>query len=373
MSKSFFSSEDSLKCSSCRIPSARGTSFMNKSSFFKSPFKSRFNFQSESQFKHLFKTHYTSVIKCMSRPVFCLITAFSVASVFAGACISQPVTAAESEISPDDTEDVNFLTNSEDIKLDPGDIFVLCSLSATGDTTSFRSTDSYTASVDEQGVITARHPGECDIIITSGALEIKAHVTVSSPEKSGELSLKGSGFNNSEAGLNVNSGKSSFNNSTGFGSRQPDNLLSLKELTLYPSHPFRINDMTEDELKNAVITSSDSSVAYFDMGCIFPLRPGKALLSARLNNGVKRYQVTVIRPVIKLAKKKISIKKGQKHRIKYYISNGGIPEFKSSKRKTASVNCEGVICGKKKGKATITVSCDGVSEKLRVKVKAANK
>jgi len=43
--------------------------------------------------------------------------------------------------------------------------------------------------------------------------------------------------------------------------------------------------------------------------------------------------------------------------------------FKSSKSKIAKVNKKGVVTGRKKGKAVITIKCGNKSVKVRVKVK----
>ena len=52
-----------------------------------------------------------------------------------------------------------------------------------------------------------------------------------------------------------------------------------------------------------------------------------------------------------------------------YAKVTGKVKFTSSNKKVATVTAKGVVKGKKKGTATITVTSNGVSKKFKVKVK----
>jgi FKBP-type peptidyl-prolyl cis-trans isomerase len=74
---------------------------------------------------------------------------------------------------------------------------------------------------------------------------------------------------------------------------------------------------------------------------------------------------------IKTNKKAYTLKKGKKVTIKVTTTNddGKKVTFKSSKKSVAKITAKGVVKGVKKGTATITITCNGVSKKVKVTVK----
>ena len=78
-----------------------------------------------------------------------------------------------------------------------------------------------------------------------------------------------------------------------------------------------------------------------------------------------------VKTEIKTNKSKYQVKKGKKVTIKVTVSNadGKKVTYKSSNKKIATVSSKGVVKGKKKGTATITIKCNGVSKKVKVTVK----
>ena len=73
--------------------------------------------------------------------------------------------------------------------------------------------------------------------------------------------------------------------------------------------------------------------------------------------------------VFKVAKKKLTVKKGKKVKIKVTVSPKTTVKFKSSKPKIAKVTKKGVVKGIKKGKAKITVTAFGKKKTVTIKVK----
>ena len=101
-------------------------------------------------------------------------------------------------------------------------------------------------------------------------------------------------------------------------------------------------------------------------GVVTGLKKGTAKITVT-NNGVKKvFTVTVQNP--KLNKTSVSLKKNKTFTIKI-TGKVGKATFKSSKTSVATVNKNGKITAKKKGNATITVKTNGVTLKLKVKVK----
>ncbi len=113
-------------------------------------------------------------------------------------------------------------------------------------------------------------------------------------------------------------------------------------------------------------------------GKIKAKKTGKAKLNVALSYNGRTYmkQVTVKvqkNPVKILNKSTITVKLKRKQKCSLVnpanmLSAGGM-KFTSSKKKVASVNKKGVVTGKKKGKAKITVVMNGRTYKVNVKVK----
>ncbi len=114
-------------------------------------------------------------------------------------------------------------------------------------------------------------------------------------------------------------------------------------------------------------TSSNKNVAKVSStGKVTGLKKGTATITVK-NNGVsKTFKVTVNNP--KLNKKSTSIKKGKTFTLKI-TGKVGKAKYVSSNKKVATVNKKGKITGKKKGKATITVTTNGMKLKCKVTVK----
>lgn len=74
---------------------------------------------------------------------------------------------------------------------------------------------------------------------------------------------------------------------------------------------------------------------------------------------------------IKLNKKKVTVRVGQKVKLKLKNAKKKV-QWKSSRKKVASVTAKGVVKAKKKGTAKITAKCGGRKYTCRVTVKAKN-
>ncbi len=99
--------------------------------------------------------------------------------------------------------------------------------------------------------------------------------------------------------------------------------------------------------------------------------------------GVKEPEIPVInnpykpsqeeKPELKLKKNKITLKKGQKAKIKITSKLTTSVTYKSLKPSVATVSKKGVVTAKKAGKAVITVKANGLVKKVQVTVKKASK
>lgn len=117
-------------------------------------------------------------------------------------------------------------------------------------------------------------------------------------------------------------------------------------------------------------TSSNSKVATVNgNGVVTAKSAGTATITATANGVSKKCTVTVKNPTIKVKKTKVTVKKKKKVSVKATATPSAKVTYKSSKKKVATVTSKGVVKGKKKGTAKITISANGVSKTVTVKVK----
>ena len=109
----------------------------------------------------------------------------------------------------------------------------------------------------------------------------------------------------------------------------------------------------------------------------FSLTPKNADSVLKLYDSIKILSfftdVTALRKPLKILKFKMytnmGIKKGKTTTIRSKAAPAGKITYTSSNKKVAAVNSKGVVKGIKKGKATITVKCNGITKKFVVTVK----
>lgn len=140
--------------------------------------------------------------------------------------------------------------------------------------------------------------------------------------------------------------------------------LDITEKTLYVKGKDTVTLKADTNLSDEIIwTSSNEKVAVVSAkGVVTAKAKGTAVITATCT-------VTVKTPTLKLAKTSASIKVGKKTTIKATATPTGTVKYTSSNKKIATVSSKGVVTGKKKGTAKITVTCNGVSKTFKVTVK----
>ena len=98
-------------------------------------------------------------------------------------------------------------------------------------------------------------------------------------------------------------------------------------------------------------------------------KAGKVNITVQVGNYKQVVKITVKKPTMKLVKSSAKLKKGKKVTIKVKAAPVSKVTFKSSNKKVATVSSKGVVKAKKKGTATITVKCNGITKKFKVTVK----
>ena len=116
--------------------------------------------------------------------------------------------------------------------------------------------------------------------------------------------------------------------------------------------------------------SSNTKVATVNSkGVVIAKAKGATVITASCGEYEVSCKVTVKTPSLKLTKTSATVKVGKTTKIAAKATPSGKITYKSSNSKIATVSSKGVVKGKKKGTAKITVTCNGVKKVFTVKVK----
>lgn len=117
-------------------------------------------------------------------------------------------------------------------------------------------------------------------------------------------------------------------------------------------------------------TSSNKKVATVNSkGVVTAKAKGTTTITVTCGEFKATCKVTVKNPSLKLTKTSANVKVGKTVKISAKATPSGTITYKSSNTKIASVTSKGVVKGKQKGTAKITVTCNGVKKVFTVKVK----
>ena len=136
-----------------------------------------------------------------------------------------------------------------------------------------------------------------------------------------------------------------------------------------------IPDTSDPSWKGVIkYSTSNKKVATIDKsGKVKAISAGKAKITVKSASNKHVCVITVPgTTAIKGIKSSVSIKKGKRYTLKpklSYTEKADKVTYKSSNKKIATVSKKGVIKGKKKGTATITIKSGKITKKCKVKVK----
>ena len=201
----------------------------------------------------------------------------------------------------------------------------------TGDIT-WKSSDAKVATVDAKGNVKAVNAGTATITATLGKVSATFTVTVKNPS---------------------------------ITAKADSSVIYTKSKTT-----TKINVVKDGVTGNATFRSSNKKVATVSAnGIVKAKKVGKVNITVQVGNYKQVVKITVKKPTMKLVKSSAKLKKGKKVTIKVKAAPVSKVTFKSSNKKVATVSSKGVVKAKKKGTATITVKCNGITKKFKVTVK----
>ena len=201
----------------------------------------------------------------------------------------------------------------------------------TGDIT-WKSSDVKVATVDAKGNVKAVNAGTATITATLGKVSATFTVTVKNPS---------------------------------ITAKADSSVIYTKSKTT-----TKINVAKDGVTGNATFRSSNKKVATVSAnGIVKAKKAGKVNITVQVGNCRQVVKITVKKPTMKLTKSSAKLKKGKKVTIKVKAAPVSKVTFKSSNKKVATVSSKGVVKAKKKGTATITVKCNGITRKFKITVK----
>lgn len=146
--------------------------------------------------------------------------------------------------------------------------------------------------------------------------------------------------------------------------------LTLSHTSVSLEHGQSIRLQIKDDVSDVYYQSNKPDIIDISRsGFLVAKKPGKATITVTADNRKALCRIQVLKPTIKLARKRLTIKVGKNKLLKTFVSSGYHPVFSSSNKKVATVNDLGRIYARKKGLAKIRVSFDGVTKICNVTVK----
>ena len=221
--------------------------------------------------------------------------------------------------------------NQKNISLENGYTARLTAKVSNGHPVTYRSGKTSVAAVDEDGVVTAKKPGEAVITVTADKTSVTCKVTVKAPK----ISLN----------------------------RTAVSMYRKKTVKLSVQSTSKSIPKWKTNKKSVATVDSDGTVTAIKNGC--------ALITVTVDGVSKTCEVTVKKPVIRFDEEQVTLTAGQTKQIGVTVSSGIRPEFTSSNDTVAAVDERGVIRAKAVGRAYIYAKEDGTRERMTVIVKPA--
>ena len=212
--------------------------------------------------------------------------------------------------------------------MENGESIRLKASTSNGHIVTFRSGKSSIASVSEKGLVTAKKPGITEITATADKTSVTCKVTVKKP------SVK----------------------------------LSKSHISLYRKRKAKLS-VTSSSKSTPTWKSNKKNVATVDEnGIVTAIKHGTATITVTVDGCSKSCEVTVKQPKIEFAKEKKELFAGQDYQTVVKVSSNNKPEFSSSNTNVATVDENGIVHARAKGRAYIYAKEDGVKERMTITV-----
>lgn len=209
-----------------------------------------------------------------------------------------------------------------------GDTYNLVAVTSTGKLPRYKSSASSIASVNRYGLITAKKAGSTVITVKTTKNELYCKVTV-----------------------------------------VPTTItLSTEEVNLYKGGKYILSATTSNNHK-VTFKSNRTSVATVDKnGVITAKKHGEATITVTCDGESETCEVIVEQPTITLNSTSMELKVGEIRTLKAFVSSGNKPTFSTSNQNVVKITKDGKVTARKKGRAYLYASEDGVKVSCMVTV-----
>lgn len=219
--------------------------------------------------------------------------------------------------------------SSKSISLENGYTARLTAKSSNGHPVTYRSGKKSVATIDENGMITAKKPGTTAITVKADQTTAICTVTV----------------------------------------RKPTVSINKRSVSLYRRQQVQLS-VKSTSMSIPAWKSNKKSIAVVDeSGTVTAVKNGTAIITATVDGVSKSCEITVKKPTVKFEKSELTLAVGRKETVKVSVSSGNKPVFSSSNTCIATVNENGLVTAHEVGKAYIYASEDGVKSRMRIIVK----
>lgn len=228
-------------------------------------------------------------------------------------------------------EKTTITLNEKRLSLENGETASLTATTSNGSAVKWKSKKSSIASVSEDGVVTAKKPGDTTITATADGTTVTCRVYVKKPKVT----------------------------------------LSPSKITLYRKGTKTLA-MTSTSATPPKWKSNRRSVAVVDEnGTVTAMKHGTALITVTVDGVSKICEVIVEQPEVTLNNTELAMTEGETFTLRAKVSSGNKPEWSSSNTAVATVNSRGIVTAHQSGKAYIYAAEDGVKARCTIKVSEA--
>jgi len=209
-----------------------------------------------------------------------------------------------------------------------GDEFRVYAVALSGKTISYKSSASSVASVSSTGLVTAKKPGTARITAKCGSWENYCYVTVLETEIT----------------------------------------LSKSYVSLYRKECYQINVTSSTGHKPSFKSNKTSVATVTKGGKITAKKNREAVITVTVDGVSETIEVEVLKPDISLNKESIELKVGESFKLIANVSSGNAVTWSTSNVNVLSVDKNGKVTARQKGKAYVYACEDGTKVSCIVKV-----
>jgi uncharacterized protein YjdB len=218
--------------------------------------------------------------------------------------------------------------NKSSVSLEHGESIKLTAVTSNGSDVVWKCSKTSIASIDEYGKVTGKKPGETIVTASADGSSATCPVIVKAPSVE----------------------------------------LDRSSLSLYRGQTATLSADVSSGIKPTWKTNRKSVAIVDSNGTVTAIKNGKALITATVDGVSKTCEITVRKPDIELSSTELTVKKGEKAAITAFVSSNNKPAWSTSNTNILTINNEGEITAKKKGRAYVYASEDGTKVRCTVYV-----